>query len=104
MIDDDGYLSFGPGLLRILAAHTPGPKRPDPPFFQWGDVEKEFPTDTSWETLGADELRRACSERGLAEDGIKVHLVDRLTPTKPKESDENPAKRARTDEGISPAG
>mmetsp|Transcript_18875 Transcript_18875/g.43874 ORF Transcript_18875/g.43874 Transcript_18875/m.43874 type:complete len:616 (+) Transcript_18875:57-1904(+) len=38
----------------------------------------EFPANTTWEDLTVPKLRRACAERGLAQDGERQSLLERL--------------------------
>mmetsp|Transcript_61626 Transcript_61626/g.147045 ORF Transcript_61626/g.147045 Transcript_61626/m.147045 type:complete len:619 (+) Transcript_61626:59-1915(+) len=40
--------------------------------------ELEFPASTDWSKLTVPKLRRACAERGLAQDGKKESLLERL--------------------------
>jgi len=45
--------------------------------------EKEFDDSTVWEDLSLSQLRRACAERGLPDDGVRSALLTTLNPSLP---------------------
>eukprot|EP00746_Dinoflagellata_sp_MGD_P122941 gnl/MRDRNA2_/MRDRNA2_57693_c0_seq4.p1 gnl/MRDRNA2_/MRDRNA2_57693_c0~~gnl/MRDRNA2_/MRDRNA2_57693_c0_seq4.p1 ORF type:complete len:245 (+),score=48.72 gnl/MRDRNA2_/MRDRNA2_57693_c0_seq4:46-780(+) len=80
--NSDEYSQFSADLLRdIVAHHAVHDKsrwKRDPPLLQWKDATMEFESDTDWQRLTSDDLRRACFERTLATTGTAAELVSRL--------------------------
>merc|ERR1739848_742458 len=65
--DTDGFDKLDKSLVREIlfatASHCAGSAK------HAREEELEFPDGSHWERLGASQLRRACSERSLANDG-----------------------------------
>lgn len=72
--DTEGFDKLDKSLLREILHRSlsqGGAKRSR-------EDEREFPDSSNWGRLTVSQLRRACSERGLASDGSKDSLVGRL--------------------------
>lgn len=110
LTDSDEYASFSAQLMREIMCHRlkrPIPSESEqrgdfPLLLQWGNVQREIPDDTKFESLSADTLRRACFERRLSCSGTSAELIARLTCTRDvrdcsesEASGESGAKRQR---------
>jgi len=106
IMNSDEYASLSADLLRELTAHwmrlaqaaASSKEELDvvPPFLQWGSLtrELEFRDQTDWQKQHANDLRRACFERGLATAGTPGELIARLAKRREASPDDVDGQRA----------
>mmetsp|Transcript_49085 Transcript_49085/g.116844 ORF Transcript_49085/g.116844 Transcript_49085/m.116844 type:complete len:621 (+) Transcript_49085:47-1909(+) len=73
VMDTDEWEEVPAALAREVAEAMSGRRSKRPRL-----TDREFAADTDWTKLTLPKLRRACTERGLPQDGDKESLVERL--------------------------